>query len=173
MTEAECPVCHGTGKIGTTDWLTKNMSAKQLAKEKEEAVAEFNAKIRAEAINAREEFNIVVSITVFTGGVNIDKLGTFLSELLFRMLDSFLIRIENVDFELIALVLENAKKKLKVCTEHIGHEDRIILLHLFSEFHSLHYACTSLFLASHAAKRLRRRIFTAPRLVISSIFICV
>lgn len=50
MTEAECPVCHGTGKIGTTDWLTKNMSAKQLAKEKEEAVAEFNAKIRAEAI---------------------------------------------------------------------------------------------------------------------------
>jgi hypothetical protein len=48
--EAECPVCHGTGKIGTTDWLTKDMSAKQLAKEKEEAVAEFNAKIRAEAI---------------------------------------------------------------------------------------------------------------------------
>lgn len=50
MKEAECPVCHGTGKIGTTDWLIKNMSAKQLAKEKEEAIAEFNAKIRSNAI---------------------------------------------------------------------------------------------------------------------------
>lgn len=50
MKEVECPVCHGTGKIGTTDWLTKDMTAKQLAKEKEEAIAEFNAKIRAEAV---------------------------------------------------------------------------------------------------------------------------
>jgi hypothetical protein len=25
---AECPTCHGTGRIGTTDWLTKNISKK-------------------------------------------------------------------------------------------------------------------------------------------------
>lgn len=50
MKEAECPICHGTGKIGTTDWLTKDMSAKQLAKEKEKAIAECNAEIRSNAI---------------------------------------------------------------------------------------------------------------------------
>ena len=29
---AECPTCHGTGRIGTTDWLTKNISKEQHAK---------------------------------------------------------------------------------------------------------------------------------------------
>ena len=47
---AECPVCHGVGRIGTTDWLTKNMSAKQLAEKKAKAIAECNAEARAEAI---------------------------------------------------------------------------------------------------------------------------
>lgn len=44
--EAECPVCHGTGKIGTTDWLTKHLSAEQLAKEKAEAIAEHERSIK-------------------------------------------------------------------------------------------------------------------------------
>lgn len=52
--EAECPVCHGTGRIGTTDWLTKGMSEKQLAKEKQEAIAEHERQLRAEM--AREIF---------------------------------------------------------------------------------------------------------------------
>lgn len=46
----ECPICHGTGRIGTTHWLTKKMSAKQIAKKKAEAVAEFDRTLKAEAI---------------------------------------------------------------------------------------------------------------------------
>ena len=51
---AECPTCHGTGRIGTTDWLTKNISKKQLAKEKAEAVAEYEAQLKRDV--AREIF---------------------------------------------------------------------------------------------------------------------
>lgn len=51
---AECPVCHGTGRIGTTDWLTKRISKEQLAKEKAEAVAEYDRHLKAEV--AREIF---------------------------------------------------------------------------------------------------------------------
>lgn len=51
---AECPTCHGTGKIGTTDWLTKNISKKQLAKEKAEAIAEHELHIKQDY--AREIF---------------------------------------------------------------------------------------------------------------------
>ncbi len=36
--------------IGTTDWLTKGMSAEQLAEKKAKAIGECNAEIRAEAI---------------------------------------------------------------------------------------------------------------------------
>ena len=36
--------------IGTTDWLTKGMSAEQIAEKKAKAIAECNAEIRAEAI---------------------------------------------------------------------------------------------------------------------------
>ena len=43
---AECPTCHGTGRIGTTDWLTKNISKEQLAKEKAEAIAEHEQHIK-------------------------------------------------------------------------------------------------------------------------------
>ena len=43
---AECPTCHGTGRIGTTDWLTKNISKEQLAKEKAKAVAEHEAQFK-------------------------------------------------------------------------------------------------------------------------------
>lgn len=45
---AECPTCHGTGRIGTSDWLTKNISKARLAREKEEAIAEFHACIKNE-----------------------------------------------------------------------------------------------------------------------------
>lgn len=47
---AECPTCHGTGRTGTTDWLTKGMSAEQIAEKKAKAIAECNTEIRAEAI---------------------------------------------------------------------------------------------------------------------------
>ena len=43
---AECPTCHGTGRIGTTDWLTKNISKEQIAKEKAEAIAEHEQHIK-------------------------------------------------------------------------------------------------------------------------------
>lgn len=58
---AECPTCHGTGRIGTTDWLTKNISKKQLAKEKAEAIAEHELYIKqdyAREIFAELEFDI-------------------------------------------------------------------------------------------------------------------
>ena len=42
---AECPICHGTGEIGTSDWLTKSIAKEQLAKEKEEAVAEYDRQL--------------------------------------------------------------------------------------------------------------------------------
>ena len=51
---AECPTCHGTGRIGTTDWLTKNISKEQLAKEKAEAIAEHELHIKQDY--AREIF---------------------------------------------------------------------------------------------------------------------
>ena len=51
---AECPTCHGTGSIGTTDWLTKNISKEQLAKEKAEAIAEHEQHIKQDY--AREIF---------------------------------------------------------------------------------------------------------------------
>jgi hypothetical protein len=44
----ECPTCHGTGRIGTTDWLTKNISKKQLAEEKAKAIAEHEQYIKTE-----------------------------------------------------------------------------------------------------------------------------
>lgn len=47
---AECPACHGTGRIGTTDWLTKNMSKKQLAEEKAKAIAEHEQYIKNVAV---------------------------------------------------------------------------------------------------------------------------
>lgn len=48
---AECPTCHGTGRIGTTDWLTKNISKKQLAEEKAKAIAEHEQHIKSEYAN--------------------------------------------------------------------------------------------------------------------------
>lgn len=51
---AECPICHGTGRIGTTDWLTKNIYKKQLAEEKAKAIAEHERHIKTEV--AREIF---------------------------------------------------------------------------------------------------------------------
>lgn len=51
---AECPTCHGTGRIGTTNWLTKNISKKKLAEEKSKAIAEHEQYIKTEY--AREIF---------------------------------------------------------------------------------------------------------------------
>lgn len=43
---AECPTCHGTGRIGTTDWLVKGMTKQQIAKEKAEARQEYLQELR-------------------------------------------------------------------------------------------------------------------------------
>ena len=51
---AECPICHGTGRIGTTDWLIKNISEKQLAEKKAQAIAEHESHVKTEI--AREIF---------------------------------------------------------------------------------------------------------------------
>ena len=51
---AECPTCHGTGRTGTTDWLTKGLSKKQLAEEKAKAIVEHEQHIKTEV--AREIF---------------------------------------------------------------------------------------------------------------------
>lgn len=56
----DCPTCHGTGRIGTTDWLTKNISKKQLAEEKAKAIAEHEQHIKTEV--AREIFAEVEKI---------------------------------------------------------------------------------------------------------------
>ena len=45
---AECPTCYGTGRIGTTNWLTKNMTKKQIAEEKAQAIAEHEQHIKTE-----------------------------------------------------------------------------------------------------------------------------
>lgn len=52
---AECPTCHGIGKIGTTNWLTKHLSKEQIAKEKAEAVAEFHRELRADTVRKMQE----------------------------------------------------------------------------------------------------------------------
>lgn len=43
---ADCPVCHGTGQIGTTDWLTRGMTKEEIAREKEEALADIVEVVR-------------------------------------------------------------------------------------------------------------------------------
>ena len=52
---AECPTCYGTGRIGTTDWLTKNISKTQLAEEKAKAEAEEKARLEREANPTTED----------------------------------------------------------------------------------------------------------------------
>lgn len=64
---AECPTCHGTGRIGTTDWLTKNISKKQLAEEKAQAIAEHEQHIKTEV--AREIFDDLQSLLIMRIGV--------------------------------------------------------------------------------------------------------
>ena len=64
---AECPTCHGTGRIGTTDWLTKNISKKQLAEEKAEAIAEHERYIKQEyAREIFEEIEGSIAVHAFT-----------------------------------------------------------------------------------------------------------
>lgn len=64
---AECPICHGLGRIGTTDWLTKNMSKKQLAEEKAKAIAEHERHIKSEvAKKIFEEIEASIAVYAFT-----------------------------------------------------------------------------------------------------------
>ena len=52
---AECPTCHGIGKIDTTNWLTKHLSKEQIAKEKAEAVAEYHRELKADTVRKMQE----------------------------------------------------------------------------------------------------------------------
>jgi Zn-finger nucleic acid-binding protein len=56
---AVCPTCHGTGCIGTTDWLTRGVDKEKIAKEREEALAEYEAQKKRDA--AREIFEEIES----------------------------------------------------------------------------------------------------------------
>ena len=57
---AECPTCHGIGRIGTTDWLTKGLSKKQLAEEKAKAIAEHEQHINQDV--AKEIFEEIEKV---------------------------------------------------------------------------------------------------------------
>ena len=60
---------------------------------------------------------------------------------------------------------------IKMYRQHVGYKYGIVPFHLLCKFDIIFvYFCH---LISSAPKRLRRRILTAPRFVISSIFICV
>ena len=45
----ECPCCHGTGGIGTSDWLIKNLTKKQLAEKKAQAIREADEELERKA----------------------------------------------------------------------------------------------------------------------------
>lgn len=57
---AECPTCYGTGRIGTTDWLTKGLSKKQLAEEKAKAIEEHEQHIKQDV--AKEIFEEIETL---------------------------------------------------------------------------------------------------------------
>lgn len=66
---AKCPTCHGTGRIRTTDWLTKNMTEKQIAEEKAKAIAEHEQHIKTEyARKIFEEIEEYVIKGISVGG---------------------------------------------------------------------------------------------------------
>lgn len=54
---AECPTCYGTGRIGTTNWLTKNMTKKQLAEEKAKAITDWIAELKKKYIGEQNDGN--------------------------------------------------------------------------------------------------------------------
>ena len=60
----ECPCCHGTGGIGTSDWLTKRFTKKQMAEMKEQAIREADEELERKAKQevAREIFEEIVII---------------------------------------------------------------------------------------------------------------
>ena len=76
---AECPTCHGTGRIGTTDWLTKNISKKQLAEEKAKAIAEHEQHIKTEV--AREIFEEIENRSFGFGACFVEMTRTTFYEL--------------------------------------------------------------------------------------------
>src|SRR5699024_7335161 len=78
---------------------------------------------------------------------------------------------------IVALVLQNALQQGKMQGSHVGDEDLIVGFHLLGEFGGnivfVDHRVRPSFRAVMAANRLRRRMLTAPRLVISSILIWV
>ena len=106
-----------------------------------------------------------VVVDIFQSGVN-DRLAIGVEQL-----------------HMIAVGVEQRPKQLKMQRRHVGNENCVILLHFLGKadlwFVGAHVSINRPFgvpvfrYACNAANRLRRRIFTAPRLVISSILICV
>ncbi|MPN58783.1 hypothetical protein SDC9_206497 [bioreactor metagenome] len=84
--------------------------------------------------------------------------------------------VEHVDF--IALVFQNTLEHGKVHRQHLGHQEGVFLLHFLGEQESSGFVVNELChcdysfppLAAMAAMRLRMRMRTAPRLLMSSIF---
>ncbi|MBR2474826.1 MAG: hypothetical protein IKB51_07370 [Clostridia bacterium] len=63
MKKAKCPVCKGTGLIKTSDWLIKGKSEKELAKIKEEALADIVEVVRCKDCRHQDECNQYVLIS--------------------------------------------------------------------------------------------------------------
>ena len=80
------------------------------------------------------------------------------------------------DLALVAVVAQGVFQQAELGDGHVGDEDGVSFLHLRGEFGVIvfHRFLLCYFLSSSrsssAANRLRRRILTAPRFVISSIF---
>lgn len=78
---AECLVCHGTGRIGTTNWLMEGMTKEEFARKKADAVVEAEREIEEADRTMRAEVarEIFAELTVsypdeyFTGGICITR----------------------------------------------------------------------------------------------------
>ena len=97
----------------------------------------------------------------------IARIIMYMAEAFLHHFVSFIVK----HFDMIAARLEDGREQPEVDGEHPRHEHRVRLLHLRGEYTVTH--AVSSFRSSMAAYRERRRIFTAPRLSISSILICV
>lgn len=73
---AVCPICHGTGCIGTTDWLTRGIDKEKLSKKREEALAEYEAQKKRDV--AREIFEGVKQLIIQYRKGNISEYWLFI-----------------------------------------------------------------------------------------------
>ena len=56
--EEKCPFCHGTGSIGTTEWLKRSIEEHQLTLEREKVIEKQIAKLKRNvAIEVADAYN--------------------------------------------------------------------------------------------------------------------